>query len=124
MKIMEAIGRLDEQLFNTYSQAEKIEWLSRLDQMVITQIIDKADPGEATNFLGYTAETPTDTQLLIPAPYDEAYLRWMEAQIHYCNGEYDRYNNAIILFNKLFNEYAAFYIQEHKPRSRGRRFLF
>ena len=34
MKIMEAITRLDSLKFNTYTQADKVEWLSRLDSMV------------------------------------------------------------------------------------------
>lgn len=124
MKIIEAIRRLDALQFNTYTQAEKIEWLSRLDTMVKKQIIDTHSGGEAVSFDGYTENTPEDTVLLIPAPYDEAYLRWMEAQINYHNAEYEKYNNAIMLFNTVFDNYAAYYNQNHMPVNRGKRFLF
>lgn len=124
MKIIEAISRLDALKFNTFKQNDKVEWLSRLDSMVKEQIIDAHEGAEAVSFSGYTAETPTDTVLLVPAPYDEVYLRWMEAQIDYHNHEYDSYNNAIIMFNTAFEAYKSHYNSKHKPVQRGRRFLF
>jgi hypothetical protein len=124
MKIIEAINRLDALKSNTYTQPEKIDWLSRLDSMVKKQIIDTHEGSEAVSFGGYTADTPSDTVLLVPAPYDEVYLRWMEAQIDYHNREYGDYNNAIMLFNTAFEAYAAYYNQNHMPVNRGRRFLF
>ena len=124
MKVIEAINRLDALKFNTYTQEDKVEWLSRLDSMVKKQIIDNYEGAETVNFQGYTADTPMDTVLLVPSPHDEMYLRWMEAQIDYHNGEYDKYNNAIILFKAAFEDYAAYYTQTHRPVSRGRRFLF
>lgn len=124
MKIIDAITRLDSLKANTYSRADKVEWLSRLDTMVKKQIIDNHYGAEQIAFTGYTNQTPEDTQLLVPAPHDEIYLRWMEAQIDYHNGEYAKYNNAILMFNADFEDYAAYYAREHKPVSRGRRFLF
>ena len=124
MTITEAITRLDSLKFNTYTEPDKIDWLSRLDGMVKKQIIDTHEGAESVSFTGYTADTPLDTVLLVPAPYDEVYLRWMEAQIDYHNGEYDKYNNAIIMFNTAFEAYQKHYNSAHKPVQRGRRFLF
>ena len=124
MKIIEAINGLDALKFNTYSQDDKIQWLSRLDNMVKKQIIDTHEGAESVSFGGYTADTPLDTVLLVPAPWDEVYLRWLEAQIDYHNGEYDKYNNAIIMFNTAFEAYQKHYNSAHKPVQRGRRFLF
>lgn len=124
MTIIEAISRADALMHNTYDQIDKVKWLSRLDTMVKQQIIDTHDGADKVSFSGYTPETPVDTVLLVPAPYDEVYMRWIEAMIHYHNGEYDKYNNAIIMFNTDFNSYAAYYNQNHKPVNRGKRFLF
>ena len=124
MTIIEAINRANALMHNTYNQTDKVEWLSRLDSMAKRQIIDNHEGSENVIFNGYTTETPMDTVLLVPAPYDEVYLRWIEAQIHYHNGEYDKYNNAIIMFNTAFEAYAAYYNQNHRPVNRGRRFLF
>lgn len=124
MKIIEAINRLDNLKHNTYTQSDKLEWLSRLDGMVKTHIIDSHEGAENVSFAGYTDATPLDTVLLVPAPYDDIYLRWMEAQIDYHNGEYDKYNNAIIMFNTAFNDYQQHYNSKYRPVQRGRRFLF
>lgn len=124
MKIIKAINMLDALLHNTYTQADKISWLSRLDAMVKKHIIDTHEGGENVTFTGYDEETDPETVLLVPAPHDEMYLRWMEAQIHYHNGEYDKYNNAIIMFNTDFEAYKAYYTCNHLPVIRGRRFLF
>ena len=124
MRINEAINRLDSLKSNTYTQEDKVDWLSRLDNMVKRQIIDTHEGAESVSFTGYTSDTPLDTDLLVPAPYDEMYLRWMEAQIDYHNGEYDKYNNAIIMFNTAFEAYQRHYNNTHKPVSRGRRFMF
>lgn len=124
MKIIEAINRLDALKFNTFTQDDKVQWLSRLDSMVKKQIIDAHEGAEVVSFSGYTADTPTNTDLLVPAPWDEIYLLWMEAQIDYNNHEYDSYNNATIRFNTAFEDYQKYYNSTHKPVQRGRRFLF
>ena len=124
MKIIEAINRLDALIFNTYTKSDKVEWLSRLDSMVKKHIIDTHEGAENVIFAGYDDSTDLNTELLVPSPHDEMYLRWMEAQIDYHNGEYDKYNNAIIMFNTAYEAYQSFYTRNHLPVTRGRRFLF
>jgi hypothetical protein len=124
MTIQEAITRLDALIFNTYSNDDKIRWLSGLDTAIKQQIIDTHEGGQDVKFCGYTPHTSADTVLLVPAPYDEVYLRWMEAQIHYHNGEYDKYNAAIILYNTAFDAYASYYNKHHMPIRKVNRFLF
>lgn len=124
MTILEAITRLDALLFNTYTQPEKVAWLSKLDTEVKQQIIDTHQGAENVSFSGYTENTPGETVLLVPAPYDEVYLRWMESQIHYYNGEYDKFNAAIIMYNTAFDAFANYYKRNHMPLSRGNRFIF
>ena len=124
MKIIEAINRLDALKFNTYTQSDKVDWLSRLDSMVKNLVIDTHEGAEEVDFTGYDDNTNLDTVMLVPAPYDEMYLRWMEVQIDYHNGEYDKYNNAIIMFNTAFEAYKRYYNGIHSPVNRGKRFLF
>ena len=121
MKIIEAINQLDSLVHNTYEQSDKVKWLSRLDGMVKRQVID-AHEGEPFEFKGYDDNTDTGTEMLIPAPYDAVYLLWMEAQIHYYNGEYEKYNNAIDTFDKDFTEYKNYYTRTHMPK--GSKFKF
>ena len=124
MKIVEAINKIDSLMHNTYHQNDKVAWLSELDSDVKRLIIDTHEGAEAITFTGYDGSTDLQTELLIPSPFDSVYLRWLEAQIHYHNGEYDRYNNAIIMYNTAFDAFAAYYNRTHRPVSQGRRFLF
>lgn len=115
MTIHEAISTIDNLKHNTYSQHDKVRWLSRLDSMVKRLVIDTHEGGNDITFTSYTENTDPETVLLIPEPFDEAYLRWLEAQIDYTNGEYEKYNNSIEMFNKSWNEYQNYYNRNHMP---------
>lgn len=115
MKIMEAIDRLDSLKHNTYSNAEKIAWLDRLDRIVKTEIIDTHEDGDDIVFDGYT-DKDMERVLLVPAPFDEVYLRYLEAQIDYYNGEIGRYNNSIAMFQSAYDAYARHYNRQHMPK--------
>ncbi len=117
MTIIEAINRIDSLKHNTYSQSDKVEWLSTLDGMVKLHIIDNHEGADEVIFNGYDSDTNLDTELLVPAPFDSMYLRWLEAQIDYHNGEYGRYNNAILVFNTDFDGYRNYYNRNHMPTS-------
>ena len=124
MTILEAITRTDRAKHNTYSQQDKVRWLSTLDGVVKNEIIDTHEGGEDVVFHGYNDETLLTTELLIPAPYDEVYIRYLEMQIDYANGEYGKYNNSAVAYNTAFSAYEKYYNREHTPRSYGSRFLF
>lgn len=116
MTITEAINKIDSLKHNTYSESDKVDWLSRLDSMVKRHIIDTHEGAEDVTFTGYDDSTDYSTELLVPAPYDEMYLRWMEAQIDYHNGEYNKYNNAILMFNSDYESYQNYYNRNHMPK--------
>lgn len=124
MTINEAITRLDSLMQNTYTTEDKIAWLSRVDSMLKTHIIDKHKGAEDVAFSGYTPDIDKNTELIAQAPFDEMYPYFIEAQIHYYNGEYDRYNNAIVNFQSVYEQYAAWYVSKHTPNAAGTRFLF
>ena len=123
MKIIDVIDHLDSLKHNTYSQTDKVGWLSRLDAMVKKHIIDTHEGAEKVTFNGYDGNTDLNTEHLVPAPIDEVYLRWMEAQIDYHNGEYDKYNNAIDMFNTAYNGYMNHYNRTHMPKGKSMKFF-
>lgn len=124
MTIAEAISKVDALKPNTYSTEDKVAWLSTLDARVKKQVINAHEYSDTIFFYGYDSVTDMETELLVPAPYDEMYLRWLEAQIDYHNSEDDRYNNAIMLFNNAYDGYKKFYTRTHMPLSKGNRFVF
>lgn len=122
MTIMDALYRIDELKPNSYSQSEKIKWLSTLDGMIKSEIIDTHEGGEDVVFNGYTEDSDIGTKLLVPAPYDDIYIRWLETQIDYSNGEYGKYNNSMTMYNTAYTAYANHYNRTHMPK--GKKFKF
>lgn len=115
MTIMEAINTVDGLKHNTYSYCEKVQWLSRLEFIIKRQIIDTHEGWEDVVFNGYNDRTDKNTVLLVPAPYDEMYIRWLEAQIDYSNGEYNRYNNSMAMYQTAYNGYSNYYNRNNMP---------
>lgn len=115
MTIQEVIDQVDRHLMNTYDKKDKIRWLSRLDSRVKTEIIDTHEGGEAVIFNGYDENTNGATVLLIPEPFGEIYLRYLEAQIHYANQEEDRCNNASDAFETKWAAFRNWYNRQHMP---------
>ena len=122
MTILSAINHLDKVKPNTYSQPEKIMWLSSLDGTVKTELMDTHEDGEAVVFEEYNEHTPLTQKLLIPAPYDEIYIFWLAAKIDYWNGDYGKYNNSIAMFNAAYANYAKYYNRIHAPVRKRFRF--
>lgn len=119
MTIMGAINHIDAVKPNGYSQDEKLRWLSVLDGIVKREIIDTHVGGEDVEFNGYNENTAQTTEMLVPYPYDDIYIRWLEAQIDYASGEYGKYNNSVSLFNSTYDSYAKHYNRTHMPLSKN-----
>lgn len=123
MTISQVIDRIDGLIHNTYSQEEKVQWLSLVDASVKEQLIDTHDNPPETLFEGYNSGTPLDTVLLVPEPYSDLYVRWLEAQIHYYNGEYGKYNQALSMYNAAFTAYTSHYNRTHMPKGQQFRYF-
>ena len=121
MKIIEAINRIDSLKHNTYNESDKVAWLSEVEWDVKKNIIDTHE-GESEDFAGFDDSTDLQTELIIPAPYSKAYLLWLEAQIDYYNGEYDKYNNAMEMFYTAYEGFQRHYNRTHMPK--GKKFKF
>lgn len=126
MTISEAISRTDAVKPNAYDEPRKILWLSELDGMIKSEIIDTHEGGEDVSFAGYDIDDTdtTTTELLVPAPYDVLYLRYLEMKIDYSNGEYGKYNNSMVMYNAAYSAFENYYNRKHMPISRGSRFKF
>jgi hypothetical protein len=124
MTIIEAINRIDTLKPNSYTQQEKIKWLSTLDGIIKNEIIDTHKGGENISFNGYNENTLLTTELLVPAPYDEVYLYWLESKIDYYTGETQKYNNSISMFNTAYSNYEKIYTRDNMPIRKKPRFIF
>lgn len=125
MKINEAISEADNLKPNAYAEKDKIKWLSRLDTRIYQEIIcthEYNEGKEEISFTGY-GENDGEKVLLVGEPYDELYIRWLEAQIDYNNMEYDGFNNANAVFEALYGAFRNAYNASHMPKG-GRKIYF
>lgn len=97
----DAIRWVDEKKHNVYALEDKLVWLAQAEEMA-RELRQRCGLAPQTR----EPEMEPETELSVPAPYDQLYLRWLEAQIDYTNQEYLRYNNAMALFSGLWQEYA------------------
>lgn len=119
MTIIEAITKIDALKPNNYTPENKVAWLSTLDGVIKKEIIDTHEGADKVTFVGYDSTTPSDTVLLVPAPYDDIYVRWIEAQIDYNNGEYGRYGNSMTMYNAAYANYERYYNRNNMPVNKG-----
>lgn len=116
MTIDEAMALCDRMKPNLYKKDDKRRWLSELDGRIRIEILDSHENGPSEPFDGYNENTPGDTVLLVPPPYDALYLHYLGAQVDYANAEYARYNNGISAFSAMYAEYADWYNRTHMPK--------
>ena len=123
MTVSEAITRIDQLKPNQFSTEQKTEWLSRLDGMIMQELIRTHEQAEEpAPFTGYDAEEDTGTELLVPFPYDDIYLFWLASQVDLYNLEYDKYANDSQLYNNAYQTYSDYYTRTNMPKAAVREF--
>ena len=121
MTIAQAIERIDDLKYNTYSTHQKLQWLNQLEQMICCNILATHEGAAAP--AAFDDDTPMDTPLLAQAPYEELYVHYLAAQMDYHNGEFDRYNNTMAMFQALFDSFCAAYNRKNTPKSARMRYF-
>lgn len=106
MTIQEAITKIDNLKPNAYKQPQKLDWLSAVDGRVFYEILGN---GKDSEWKQYSDDTDVSTKLLIPDPYSDLYIYYMGAMVDYWNGEFTKYNNAMVQFNEAFESYGKEY---------------
>lgn len=115
MSIIEAINKIDTFKPNSYTQLDKIKWLSELDGIIKAEIIDTHEGGSDIPFEGYDEDTEISTILLVPAPHEDIYIKWLESKVDYNNAEYGKYNNSSVAFNNAYSAFERYYNRHNMP---------
>lgn len=102
MTIREAIAQAADLTGQVVSNTILVRWLSEFDGKLAVTFY------RAEEWAPYDPVTDLDRELLVPYPYDGTYLHHLEAMTYFTNGEYDRYENAKVMADKVLNDYKAF----------------
>lgn len=119
MKIKEVIARFDTLYPNAFSHSEKINWLSELDGRIYNEILSLYENAPAS-FKGYTSTTSDNTELLVPFPNDDIYIKFMCLKTDLINSDIARFNNSAMLFNSAFTSFANEYNRTNTYKQKNR----
>lgn len=112
----QVIHNLDSLLPNSFSTEQKLRWLCQLDRELFQWMKENFQdvPGQMPDY------RQMEDSLLMPPPFDRGYRYWLEAQIHYCNDEPERYNMAYSMFEAVEEAFKKDFLRRHVPKDPGR----
>ena len=123
MTLNDAITRYKEMRTSTkLSQEQMIDAISRLDKLVNINIYATHEGGER-DFSGYDPDGDLSLELLVPSPYDDMYIDWLDCQGELLARDYKRYNSAATVYDAKFQKFSADYNRTHMPVQKKRRYF-
>lgn len=111
--IQEIIDRADANRPNAFSRMTKLKWISDLDGKIAADVFLMGI--EEIRQLEYKGEEGLQKEPLVSYPHDDIYDLWLEAKIDAANGEYNRYQNSMQLYNESFGNFVRWFASVYEP---------
>lgn len=111
MTISELIERADAVKPNAFDNYAKTGWINEAEGLVQTEIFLFADE----EIIVYDYDEDKDKELLVKPPHDKLYLPYLAAMIDFYNGEYNKYQNTMQMFNNHFGEFMRWFALRYRP---------
>lgn len=90
------LAQVDSLLPNAYTREEKLQWLLQAEGILIREVLQPV----LREKMQMPAELEESSVLAAGVPYDGLYSVYVQAQIHYADGDMVRCNNAMTLWNQ------------------------
>lgn len=124
-----------------YTSAELLRYINTIEAKIYMEIISKCytsnDPRQPVDLRGdnplnmapaahlntydlppvfrkIEADEVNTRELIVPMPYDELYLRYVEYRLAIKAND-DHVNNAELLYQQAYNEFHQWYLTTHRP---------
>lgn len=111
MTLSGVIGMADNIKPNAFDTATKTQWVNEVEGLVQTEVMLLA----LEEIITYDYTTNANTKLLVEPPHDKLYWAYLTAMIDFANGEYNKYQNTMQVFNAFFGEYMRWYALHFRP---------
>lgn len=111
MTVSQIIRIVDDIKPNAFTNETKTAWLNEVEGMVQTEVFLFA-PVEV---IQYDYAKDQDTVLLVDPPHDKLYQAYLTARVDFANGEYNKYQNTMQMFNSFFGEFMRWYALNYRP---------
>lgn len=111
MTVSEVIQAVDDIKPNAFTNDTKTAWLNEVEGMVQTEVFLFAP----VDVIQYDYTKDKDTKLLVDPPHDKLYPAYLNARVDFANGEYNKYQNTMQMFNSFFGEFMRWYALNYRP---------
>lgn len=113
MTIQEIIAAVDQNCPNAFDMKTKVQWIAALDGKIALDVM-LMDPAEAQQFR-YRLPEALKMEPVVPFPHDDLYELWLNVKIHAAQGETERYQNALVLYNAAYKNYVRWFAHTYAP---------
>ena len=110
MKISKIIALADELKPNSLSDEIKVQYVNECEGLIQSEIALLP----ASDMITHSADD-YDAETLIRAPHDKIYIAYLTAMIDFANGEYNKYQNTMQMFNSFFGEFMRWFALNYRP---------
>lgn len=108
MKVCDVIERVNEIRPNVFSDERKLEWIGTLEGQIMADVLEWPQEKIAENEFAYSDDM--ERELLVKWPHDSIYVQLLIARIDEANGEYDKYENSMRIFNAVFESFVHWFL--------------
>lgn len=114
MTLKQVVDMVDDIKPNAFSYETKTRWINEVEGFVQTNVfllnvddVKKYDWAENQN-----------TELLANFPHDKIYWTYLCAMVDFGNGEYNKYQNTMQMYNEFIGEFMRWFAQTYRPADR------
>ena len=111
--IKSIIEKVDELRPNAFSEKLKLMWIGELDGKIAADVMLMSI--EDIRQREYKYPDHLESEPLVTYPHDGIYLYWLQAQIDYANGEYNKYQNSMEMYNAIFANFVRWFANTYEP---------
>lgn len=109
----EIIELVDESRPNVLPERLKFRWLADLDGKIATDVMQMSIK-EIREQLNYKYPDAMENELLVEYPHEDVYRLWLQAQIDFEHGDYDKYQNSMQAYNAAYVNFVHFFATEYE----------
>ncbi len=112
MKVKDAIDYANEMKPNAFSTKTLLGWLNALEGRIAADVflLSKVEIDQLQ-----LTEEDMGTTLLVDPPHDDIYPLWLQAKIDEANGEYDKYQNSMQIYNEHYGNFVCWFVNQYEP---------
>lgn len=105
MTVNECLAKVKDRKPNAYSDESLTDRLNEIEARVQREILLK-DPDD---IIQYSFPDDRDEELILPKPYDSAYVYYIKMMVEFDQEEYSAYNNSMAMFTAQFQDAEKYY---------------